>query len=306
MKDNMSIYQSETLAKWLEIKRCYAINYSFFEMKPHYHNEMELMYAVHGKCKIICWNKNVGIVEYQLKEGEYIFIDCNIPHQLEVVKDSPCRILNLEIAIVQLQEEFQIDKLCHLSNSIKEFLKASEASYKCSDNGSSLYRIITELQKQYIDLVDQTEHYLEVNLMLAQLLVELSRQRLRRHSSYQGSTYVKRALAYIEKNFEDEINVEEIAKAIGVSVSHLQRLFKEQTGVSIIDKINEFRINKAKLLLESGCLPIVDIAFMVGFQNRQHFTYTFTNHVGCSPSLYKKQKGNLQLSLGFPQSLLHN
>lgn len=298
-RNSGSIFQSDNLPNWLDIRRCYAINFSVFEMKPHYHYELEIMYAVHGKCKIICWNDKMEAEEYHLKEGEYILIDSNIPHQLEVSKDNPCRILNLEIAVVPSNEIFKIDMLYGITNSLEKFLSIPIHAYKSSDNGGSLYRIIAEIQKQIMDCVDQQEHHIQVNLLLSQLLVELSRQRFRRHNSYQGSTYVKRALSFIEKNFEEDMNVEEIAKAIGVSVSHLQRLFKEQTGVSIIDKINEFRINKAKLLLESGCLPVVDIALTVGFHNRQHFTYTFTKIVGCSPCTYKKSKGNQQQSQGF-------
>jgi len=84
-----------------------------------------------------------------------------------------------------------------------------------------------------------------------------------------------------------------------MGISYLQRLFKEHIGQSIIDKINELKIAKAKLLLEISCLPIIDIAVTVGFHNRQHFTLVFTKIIGCSPSLYRKQKGNNQLFLGF-------
>ncbi|MGF7144664.1 AraC-like DNA-binding protein/mannose-6-phosphate isomerase-like protein (cupin superfamily) [Anaerotaenia torta] len=294
-----SIFKPDILKHWLEIRRYYAINYTHFEMKPHSHPELEIMYAVHGSCKIICRNKDREMVEYSLKEGEYIFLNCNTPHQLEVVRGIPCRILNLEIALTSPAEDFHIRKLYEISPSVRDFFTTSFSAFKAADHGSSLHRIITELQKQFMNGLDQSEHCIEVNLLLSQLLVELSRQKGKRFSSHRGSIYVRKALSYIEKSFDKDLSVEEVALATGVSISHLQRLFKEQTGASLVDKINEYRINKARLLLENSCLPVIDIAFTVGFHNRQHFTYIFTKTVGCSPALYRKQKGNNQHLVGF-------
>ena len=298
-RGNISIYESSLLSHWFEVIRCYAINYNFYEMKPHRHNEMEIMYAVHGTCKIICWNNSLSKEEYTLKEGEYIFLDCNTPHQLEVAKDDSCRILNLEMALTKQDNGFQLSRFYEVANSIKEFLKLPSHAFKCNDNGGSLHRTIVEIQKQLRNSVDQIEQHIEVNLLLAQLLIEISRQRIKRHSAVSGSIYVKRAYSYIESNFDRDITVEEIAIAIGISTAYLQRLFKEQIGCTLIDKINELRIEKSKMLLETSCLPMIDIACTVGFNNRQHYSYTFTKIVGCSPALYRKRKGNNQLWVGY-------
>ena len=58
-------------------------------------------------------------------------------------------------------------------------------------------------------------------------------------------------------------------------------------------------IEKAKILLETSSLPIPDIAVSVGFNNRQHFTYTFLKLVGCSPALFRKHKGDYRVWNGF-------
>lgn len=294
-----SFFKSNISSSWLRVKRCYAINYTFFEMKPHLHQEIEIMYIVHGSCKVICWNHEGDKNEYTFKEGEYIFLDCNTPHQLEVAKGVPCRILNLEISLISPNNEYKIKNLTDKSKSVKDFLMMSSHAIICSDKSGSLCRIITELQNQVVNQLDHTEHFIEANLLLSQLLVVMARQINKRHSSYSGSIYVRKALAFIDKFYDSDIAVDEISQHVGISLSYLQRLFKEHTGQSLIDKINELRITKAKLLLENSCLPIIDIAVTVGFHNRQHFTLVFTKLIGCSPALYRKQKGNKQLFLGF-------
>ena len=58
------------------------------------------------------------------------------------------------------------------------------------------------------------------------------------------------------------------------------------------DEILRLRIEKAKMLLENSTLPIVDIAVNVGFNSRQHFCAMFGRIAGCSPMMWRKQKGN--------------
>lgn len=69
--------------------------------------------------------------------------------------------------------------------------------------------------------------------------------------------------------------------------------------MSIIDKVNELRIEKAKLLLETSHMPIIDIAISVGFNNRRHFTHTFLKRTGSSPAIYRKHKENYRVWEGF-------
>lgn len=294
-----SLFHKHLLSSWLCVRRCYAINYSFFEMKSHLHPELEIMYAVHGSCKVFCWNHSSQMEEILLKEGEYIFLDSNTPHQLEVTKESPCRILNLEIGRTEKRNGFELSRFAGISDSLRELLDTPRHALRASDHSGSLCHIITELQKQFVNRLDQSEYNIESDLLLSQLFIEMSRQINRKQISFRGSIYVKRALQYIDKNYERDLTVEEISDYSGISLSYMQKLFKEQTGISLIDKINAFRIEKAKLLLETSSLPVIDIAVTVGFHNRQHFTYIFTKITGCSPSLYRKQKGNNQLFLGF-------
>jgi AraC-like DNA-binding protein len=320
---NISLFLNNQRTSWLNVQRYYAMNHASFDMDPHSHKELEIMYSVHGKCHVLCWSANEIYKEYILKEGEYIFIDCNVPHKLVVERGSPCRVLNLEIALTpskssiskdalatrdtlfNMEAPFTIDALftlntlLHQSQSFELFLNAPERCYKMNDNEGSLHTLIASLQKQLKNPMDMKESQIEVNLLLAQFLIELSRQRFTYQGKKSGNIYVQRTLSYCEENYDSNITVEEIAAAVGISSAHLQRLFKEATASTLIEKINQLRIEKAKLLLETSILPVVDIAINVGFNNRQHFTHTFIKLTGCSPAIYRKYKGNSSLWEGF-------
>ncbi|MDF2870591.1 MAG: AraC family transcriptional regulator [Anaerocolumna sp.] len=294
-KDSVSLYARENRNCWFLVKRYYAMNFDFFDMEPHTHGEFEIMYIASGSCSIYSWTAEGTEEVWKMKEGEYVIIDGGTRHQLEVVKGVRCRILNLEIALLPQAGVNTIDQFREQSKSLRDFLKSPAPIYKCFDGEGTLHTIITEIHKQLQNSMDAGEQRVMQNLCLAQLLVELGRQRSKKYRSDGGSKYVSRTLSYLNSNYEKDIKIEDIAVKIGVSAAYLQRLFKEQTGKTLVDKINELRIEKAKVLLETSSLPVTDIAISVGFNNRQHFTYTFRKLTGCSPSVYSKHKGDYQV-----------
>lgn len=287
-----SLYSIEGRNYWFQIKNYYAMNFDYYDMEPHRHREFEIMYVASGSCNIFCWTEEETKEEWKVREGEYVVIDCNTKHQLEVVRGVRCRVLNLEITICPKEKEGFLQQLKEQSKSLQSFLKLPVLIYKGYDAEGSLHTIITEVHKQLQNPMDNAENQILQNLILSQLLIELGRQRAKKYRAEGGSKYVQMALTFLAAHYDKDIKIKDVAEKIGVSAAYLQRLFKEQTGKTLVDKMNEHRIEKAKLLLETSCLPITDIAISVGFNNRQHFTYTFRKLTGCSPSIYCKHKGD--------------
>ncbi len=305
MKDNIrnyrqsteSLYAPDAKDCWLSVNRYYAMNFDCFEMSPHMHDEFEIMYVVSGSCNIYSWTDDNKEELWQMKEGEYVIIDCNAKHQLDVAKGARCRMLNLEISLEPQYSGLNLQQLCEQSKSLQDFFEIPASIYKCYDDEGTIHTIMKELHKQLQNPIDHEEQKVMQNLTLAQLLVELGRQRAKKHRPGGGSKYVRRALSYLYDHYDKDIKIEDLSGKIGISPAYLQRIFKEQTGSTIVDKVNELRIEKAKLLLETSKLPITDIAVSVGFNNRQHFSYTFHKLTGCSPSVYYKHKGDYLILL---------
>lgn len=92
---------------------------------------------------------------------------------------------------------------------------------------------------------------------------------------------------YIDENYERGITVSEISRYIGVSMSYLSRIFKDETGNTIINYINEKKIQKAKEYLGGTDMKIYEIAEKLGFENTTYFSYFFKKYTGISPKEYK-------------------
>lgn len=113
------------------------------------------------------------------------------------------------------------------------------------------------------------------------------------------STAVKKqiseeCLEYIEKHFEENIAVADIARALGVSLSYLSRNFKESTGGTVIQTINRKKMEKAEEYLLNTDLKVYEIAEMLGFENISYFSRFFKKNKGVSPKEFKEQRGNQQ------------
>lgn len=293
--NTQSFYRADLSGCWPKVLRYYAVNHAYYEMELHTHPEFEIMYAADGTCSVFVVESSGTYQEITLREGEYIFLDSGIPHRLSVERGSPCRVLNLEIALLPPERQFYLGQLT-ASQSFAKLAKSGSPFFTGSDLSGELHQAIVSLQKSLYSRPDSLECDFQIGLFFLELANQFGRTKRRTSGEL---IYVKRALAFLEENFDREIAVADVAEAAGTSKAHLQRLFKAETGDSIVDRILELRIGKAKYLLETSTLPVIDVAIGVGFNSRQHFSETFRKQVGCPPALYRKRKGNLRVWEGF-------
>jgi len=101
---------------------------------------------------------------------------------------------------------------------------------------------------------------------------------------------VQQALDYIEANYRSSgLSLAGVGQALFVSSTYLSTLFKQELGVNFLDYVHQYRIEKAKALLQSGDMKIQTVAREVGYFDEAHFTKTFKKWTGMLPSQYKKE-----------------
>lgn len=91
----------------------------------------------------------------------------------------------------------------------------------------------------------------------------------------------------IREQYHTILKLEDIAQALHVNSSYLSRLYKKESGTSIITALNRFRINKAKELLRSGQYRVSEVGALVGIDDPSYFANVFTKYEGISPKEYK-------------------
>lgn len=100
---------------------------------------------------------------------------------------------------------------------------------------------------------------------------------------------VKEVNKYIRENYNKDITLQIAADYVHVNSSYLSRMYKKETGRTIIDTINNIRIDKAKVLLKDPAKKIFEVAAEVGIEDPAYFTHVFEKYTGISPKEYKSK-----------------
>lgn len=103
------------------------------------------------------------------------------------------------------------------------------------------------------------------------------------------SSHVERAKDYVRKHYREKIYLDEIAESIGISPTHLSKLFKKETGQCLQDYINEERVFRAANLLMYSELSLMEIAEYVHFPSQSYFGKIFKQFKGVSPRIFRDQ-----------------
>ncbi len=161
------------------------------------------------------------------------------------------------------------------------------------DERHTVYKLMTRIQAE---LQGQKLHY---DTMLPLLQMELVVTLLRLISNAPNVAKKSRdcmsyVTNFINSNFMNPIELEELSKSIGYSYHHFRHIFKEFYGISPKQYILNVRINHAKLLLQQGDLSVNEIARMCGFESASQFIATFKKNIGQTPLNYKHAAANFE------------
>lgn len=95
---------------------------------------------------------------------------------------------------------------------------------------------------------------------------------------------LRAAQEYMVEHIETELTLAEIAGAACVSVSTLQRLFREQMGMPVWEYVRRLRLDHARRFLERGEGSVTEAAFRAGYNSPANFATAFKRAFGVSPS----------------------
>jgi AraC-like DNA-binding protein len=105
----------------------------------------------------------------------------------------------------------------------------------------------------------------------------------------QEPTVVTTARRYIRENLTERLTLTEISRHSGMSPHHFCRVFRNATGVNLIDYINRSRVECAKQLLSKQYARVSEVAFEIGYQSLSQFNRSFRNVTGLSPTEFRRR-----------------
>ncbi|MGM0123566.1 hypothetical protein IGI37_000938 [Enterococcus sp. AZ194] len=102
------------------------------------------------------------------------------------------------------------------------------------------------------------------------------------------NVYVSECLAYIQTNWR-EVRIDDLVTRMGVSKPYLMKVFKKETGKTILSYIDETKVSHIKKMLIFTNDSITEIAYSAGFKTPSYFTNYLLKHTGMSPKQLRKK-----------------
>ncbi len=100
---------------------------------------------------------------------------------------------------------------------------------------------------------------------------------------------LRQAVLFIEGHYMEEITLEDVSRAGCVNHTTLNRLMRQETGMTVGQYLYFYRVQVAKKQLEFTGVPVKDIAAATGFKTVQHFSRVFTRLMGNTPANFRKE-----------------
>lgn len=197
--------------------------------------------------------------------------------------------------VVMGEEALMAEKLSELRAEIFHCGKKEYALNLCS-------RILGEIDKELVleplegrkwDMIEEL-YEMETLSRLMDYMEKILHRKMEilnnEESHRKEDRYYQEALDYMQNNYSRNINVTEVADALGISYVYLNKIFKahHENDIKLIDYLNMIRIDQAVQLLTKTDVPLAVIAEQVGYNNVQSFARFFKKYKGMTPGEWKR------------------
>lgn len=240
------------------------------------------MKLIYGRGSIIEWNDNFEKHKYYYP----VNIEKCILNQIETGNAAA-----IEESVTRLMDDLR-NKSGLSSDNVKQIFNqlvgATVIKY-LTDSGIDMSHVFGSSFNIYNEL-SRKETLEDIKVWLIDTYRTMIEYLLRLKSDSDG--YITKIMDYIHKNYRRDIGIQDIADYIGISYSHVRKIFKEKTGKNIIDFINGLRIKESKELLVNTDISIKDLALSVGYNSNQTFNRIFKKAEGITPGEYRDKARN--------------
>ncbi|MCR5487050.1 MAG: AraC family transcriptional regulator [Lachnospiraceae bacterium] len=279
------------------------INRLHADFPPHWHTDIEIILPKEAPYKVICANQS-----YDVEIGDILLICPAVLHEIFSPRPGSRVYIQADFSgIVTLKE---IEKAFRLMSPALHIRKKT-----CpTELYERIYEHIDRIMRLYFGYAPETcmedapedesiisftelEPYgeLEIYSILMQLIALCGRNisffqgpdPSAVTSSFKNSIPLSRVCGYISEHFTEELTLEGVSAHAGFSKYHFERIFREYTGVTFYQYLQEMRIHYAQTLLSNPELTVTDISGQAGFASCAAFTRAFKKSTGYPPSQYR-------------------
>lgn len=265
------IHKKKDEIERLPVRLLYVTHSSYdqgWHSSQHSHDFIELFYVVRGEGAFIVNNK-----EYQVEKNDLVIINPKINHTEKSSNNNSMEYITLGFDGVSFNQK-------------NSDLKESIIIYQ-EDRLDIIFLIrflLNELKREDAQVFYISQNILELIILKLNQYENIEAQIAKPQKINSTMYEVKK---YIDLNYSHNISLDDLARVSHLNKYYLSHSFKEETGISPIQYLNETRIKNAKILLESTNYSISEISRFTGFSSQSFFSQRFKEFTRLSPSQYR-------------------
>lgn len=265
------------------------IPFTYRELALHWHEEMEITFIQDGTS-----DYKVGREEFKANAGDIILIPpycthsaCEIPGKTMISDSMVFHPDYLGASNQDLSASKYLRPMAEGQLLMQEVIRDSDAGYEeikeaflealdCFKNKPSFYEMLLKEKLLHILILLFSYGYL--------------RESDDSHITSENRRHIKSALEYISDHYSEKISISEMAQLAGFSENYFMSLFRQYVGMSCIQYVNHYRIQKAAHALEETTKSVSEIAMIHGFDNISYFNLQFRRTFGMTPREFRSNR----------------
>lgn len=246
----------------------------------HVHRLAEIMYVRQGRMSLEIEGKTVV-----LGRNQFVWIDSGIRHKNIFFHSNAVSMLNIEYNYVESTNLPSLATLCESYFPLQNFFAKPRNYAVFTDNNDSMYLLL----KQIVQTGALTKESISLNQVLCtELLLLLANFWKKSDKPILGNRHVQNCIQYLQKHYAQNITIKQLAETLDLHPNYLQKIFKEQTGYTIMDYLLHIRLDVARELLQDSTYSLAGLSAAVGITSPNTLQKAFESRFGKSLQAFQE------------------
>jgi AraC-like DNA-binding protein len=253
-------------------------------VNPHIHDQIELLLLISGKALI-----NIENNSFEMHEGDVAVLNKNVVHSVKGIY-----VGTTDFLVVQFELDILLNSLTAFNRKIINIFH-NELDFfsvigKDTAVGGKIAQLLLKIdrlkdfngEKSRFEIISDLVSFVSI---CVGSIPKISSEK--KTADYKDRTAMYKSLSYIKNNYDKKITIKEISDISGYSIPHYSRIIKKYTGMTFLDYLNNFRVNRVCIDIKKG-MNISESAYNNGFNSLATFNRIFKGIHKVTPTQWIK------------------
>ncbi|NLL78520.1 MAG: AraC family transcriptional regulator [Clostridiales bacterium] len=253
----------------------------------HWHEELEFTRIMEGTA-----HYQIGLTDFDVREGDLILVQPHVLHSVTRIDRAYMRsetfVFHMNFLSGNTTDACSLKYLKPIADGtlfLPCLISVSHPDYMLFERlFSQIYHCYEQKSYGY-ELALKTYFFELFRLLFEKKLITASEDTA---ASSSQSDKLKEILQYIRQHFSEDLSVSKAADFCHINPYYFMHFFKENTGMTFVQYLNDYRLRQAALLLKKENCSITEAALSCGFNNLSYFHKRFREYYGMTPKEFQK------------------